>query len=380
MMKRYLIPLAVIAVSAFAAVTLMATSPKIEPNIPEPIATTVRILVVQPEPVRLTVDTQGSVSPSTETSLIPEVSGRIVWTSEALVVGGSFKKGQPLVRLDEQDYRTAMGRQLATLKRAQAEFEHAKFEHARLKSLESRQLVSKSQLENALRAYRISEASKQDAAIALKQSKIDLSRTTLSAPFDGFVRSEQVDIGEFVSRGAAVAVLYASDVVEVRLPIADRQLAFLNLPIGHQGQLAEGARPKVSLSARYAGRDFIWEGEIVRTEAEIDSRSRSVNVVARIDNTAQTTPLAVGLFVEAKIQGLLAEEVVVLPRGAMRNNNQVLVVDDENRLRFRKVSLLRLYGDEVLVNEGLEVGERVCISQLQVVIEGMRVQTINEPS
>jgi RND family efflux transporter MFP subunit len=218
----------------------------------------------------------------------------------------------------------------------------------------------------------------RDARANYEQAQESLDRTQISAPFTGLVRSEAVDIGQFISRGSAIATLYASGQVEVRLPIADRQLAFLDLPPTLRGELPEGLRPKVTLTTEYAGQQLVWQGEIVRTEAEIDVSSRMVQLVARVPNIDGQTPLTVGLFVNAKIEGLLAEDIVTLPRSALRNNGQVLVVDSDNKLQFRTIKQLRLYQDNVLVKSGLSRGERVCLSPLQTAIEGMTVSPVVE--
>jgi multidrug efflux pump subunit AcrA (membrane-fusion protein) len=125
---------------------------------------------------------------------------------------------------------------------------------------------------------------------------------------------------------------------------------------------------------------FIWTGELVRGEAEIDARSRMFYGVARVRNahSEEHPPLTVGLFVKAEIQGRLIDKVIRLPRSAMRDKDQVLVVDADNRLRFRQVSLLRIEHDEVLISKGLEDGELVCISALQTVVDGMRVQAVED--
>ena len=119
-----------------------------------------------------------------------------------------------------------------------------------------------------------------------------------------------------------------------------------------------------------------WRGRIVRTEAQIDTMSRMVHVVARVDNDDQDAPLAVGLFVNAEIEGLIAENVVVLPRSALRSGNRVLVVDAEDRLHYRDIEPLRLYQDDVLISAGLAAGERVCVSPIQTVVEGMPVKPV----
>jgi len=378
MMRKFVIPALVVIASIFGAVTLLATSPQLEPSSIEPIAAAVRVQEINPEPIQLTVHSQGTVVPNTESELIPEVSGRVIWKSPALVNGGYFEAGEPLLRLEDNDYRSTLARARSALTRAEAEFEHARFEYQRLKSLEEKQLASQSQIENQLRGYRVAEAALQDARAAFNQASRDLARTEIKAPFTGLVRKESVDIGQFASRGMSIATIYAGDQAEIRLPIADRQLAFLNLPLGHRGELPAEQQPNVTLTADYAGRTLSWQGKIVRTEAQIDTSSRMVHVIARVTNEEQDVPLNVGLFVNAEIEGLLVEDVVVLPRNALRNGNRVLVVDDENRLHYRDIEPLRLYRDQVLIQSGLETGERVCISPLQTAIEGMPVNPISD--
>lgn len=378
MIRKLFIPVLVVVASILGAVTLMATAPELEPSTIEPIATTVRVREVVPQPIQLTVHSQGTVVPNTESELIPEVSGRVVWMSPALVNGGYFESGDVLLRLDDSDYLSLLERARANLNRAEAEFEHARFEYQRVKSLEERQLASQSQIENQLRGYRVQEATLQDARANFAQASRDLARTQIKAPFSGLVRTKAVDVGQFVSRGATIATIYASDQAEVRLPIADRQLAFLNLPLAHRGELPLEAQPTVTLRANYAGRQLTWQGKIVRTEAQIDTASRMVHVIARVSNDEQEVPLSVGLFVNAEIEGLLVEDIVVLPRNALRNGNRVLIVDVDNKLRYRDIDTLRLYRDDVLIQGGLEAGELVCISPLQTAIEGMPVQPLLE--
>ena len=378
MIRTIVIPSAIVIAFLFGAATLMATAPELEPSSIKPVPVTVRVQNVDMEAIQLKVHSQGSVVPSTVSQLIPEVSGRVTWTSPNLVAGGYFAAGQELARIDELDYKNARDRAKAALNRAKAEVEHARFEYGRLKSLAERKLTSRSALENGLRAYRVSQAAFEDATVSFEQAEENLNRTVLRAPFDGLVKSENVDIGQFAARGQAIATLYASDIVEVRLPIADRQQAFLNLPSLRTGNLPETQQPSVTLTAEYGGRTLNWAGKIVRTEAEIDTASRMVQLVARVETQADQPGLSVGLFVNAEISGIAVEDVVVLPRSSMRNENQVLIVDGENKIRFRTVTPLRLYQDSVLIADGLVEGDRVCVSTLQTAIEGMNVNPISE--
>lgn len=380
MIRAVLIPVAIVAIFLFGAVTLMATAPELTPDTPEPIAVTVRVQEADPTDVLLKVHSQGSAMPSTETQLIPEVSGRVTWMSPALVAGGAFEKGDVLVRIEPQDYRNVRDRASASLERAEAEQEHAKFEHQRMVSLAERQLISSSQLENALRALRVADAALADAKVNFSQARQDLGRTEVRAPFAGLVRTEDVDLGQLVGRGAPIATIYANDQVEVRLPISDRQLAYLDLPLGQQGAIEPLLQPTVTLRAEYAGRDIEWLGKVVRTEAAIDTSSRMIYLVAQVDADSQTTPLNVGLFVEAEIEGRQAQDIVVVPRTAMRNDNQVLVVDENNRLRFRDIDPLRLYQDSMLIENGILAGELICVSPIQTAIDGMTVTPIFDPA
>ena len=379
---KVITPAAVIVIALLGATAIVVTTDRLQPSQPEPVAPTVRVIKSAPQSVVMTVTAQGTVSPRTETAIVPEVSGNVVWVSPNLVAGGYFDAGEPLLRIDDRDYVTAVERARANIDRTEAEKEYAAFELQRLEELEMRELISQSDVEAGIRAARVTNAALADARIALEQAERDLARTEIRAPFQGFVRNEQTDVGQFISRGTSIANIYAVDYVEVRLPIADQQLAYLNLPLTQRGELDVSAAPTVTVSADFAGSNYKWTGRIVRTEAEIDSRSRMIQAVARISaedlsgDGPEALPPPVGLFVNAEIEGRSADGVIVVPRSAIRNANEVLVVDRDNRLRYRKVSLLRIYGENAYINGGIEGGELICISVLQTVVNGMHVNPV----
>lgn len=369
---------AVLFVAAIMAYTLVATAPVPQQVEPEDVSTSIRIQTIEKQAVRLKVRSQGTVEPRTESELIPEVSGRVEWVSPSLVAGGFFKEGEVLLRIDNSDYKSSVERARAAHNRADAEDEHARFELKRLQELVKKNLTSQSNLESAVRSQRIASAALKEAEIALTQAQRDLGRTELRAPYTGLVRVKKVDQGQFIQRGSSVAQVYASDSVEVRVPLADSQLAFLELPLGFRGELPPAQRAGVVISTEYGGRHYEWNGQLVRTEAEIDARTRMVNAVVRVENATDVDqpPVPVGLFVNVEIEGRLVDDIVVLPRAALRNQTQVLIVDDENRLRFRDVELLRFDRDEVMIKGGLSAGERVNLSPIQTVIDGMRVKPV----
>jgi RND family efflux transporter MFP subunit len=380
MNKKVLYPLLVLGCGLGLAALIATNKPDRDAVAYEPPAPTVRVMRATAADEYLSITSQGSVQPRSESQLIPEVSGRVVWTAPSLVGGGSFAVDDVLLRIDDADYRTAVQRSEATLQRAQVENSYAADDLKRLESLHQRQLASQQQLDNARRAERVAQATLVEAQAALDQARRDLARTEVRAPFDGLVRNEQVDRGQFVTRGQSIGTIYATDYVEVRLPIAADQLGYLGLPISTRGQIPQAQRPPVTITSDLGNARYIWEGELMRLEAEIDERSRMLYGVTRLrmDTDSDSPVMPVGLFVQADIRGRKVDNVIRLPRSAMRDDNQILVVDSDNRLHFRQVSIMRLEHDDMLISSGLQDGELVCVSPLQTVVEGMRVDPLVE--
>ncbi len=385
---KVFVPIVIVAACVMGAATLVATRPSVDARPPDRVAPLVRVVEANPQGLRLRVSSQGTVVPRTESDLIPEISGPVVWVSENFVSGGFFEEGEALLRIDPRDYDVALERARANLERARSQYDRAKKELGRVAKLADRNAASQAQLDDATNADRVAAADVRERRASLDQARRDRQRAEVRAPFHGRVRQESVDVGQFVNRGTPVAKLYAIDFAEVRLPIPDDELEFLELPTFYRGEAADGGGPDVELGAHFAGSRHTWKGRIVRTEGEIDARSRMVHVVARIDDPYgrggegdagdSRPPLAVGLFVDAEIFGREVDDVVVLPRSAMRGENQVLVVDAEDRLRYRDAEVLRTGRDTVVIRSGLNAGERVVVSTLATAIEGMLVRPFSD--
>jgi RND family efflux transporter MFP subunit len=388
---KVLLPLAILGVGALGVLVLVVTREEPETRKAPESAPLVRVVEVASEDWQYVVRTQGTVAPRTQSELIAQVSGEVTWVSPSLVSGGFFDHGDPLVRIDRNDYEVALQSARAGVARAQSEFDRASTERQRQLKLEAEGVASKARIDDAENAYRVAEASLAEARARLAQAERDLERTELRAPYEGRVRSENVDVGQVANAGQRIATLYAVDWAEVRLPIPDRELRYVEIPLGaQQREGADGppSGPEVRLHTEFAGRPQTWTGRVVRTEGEIDPKSRMVNVVARIEDPyglhddSDRPPLAVGLFVEAEILGRTAEDVVVLPRAALRSGapmdpdapDAVHVIDDDGRLQIRTVEVLRTEPEWVVIGAGLETGERVSISPLPGVVDGMSVR------
>ena len=380
---KAIITIAVLLAAVAAAAGIIMSRPMPEQLTVSETTSAIRAMTVVKESLRLKIRSEGTVTPKTQTNVIPEIKGRVTWISPNLVVGGYFQAGDLLVTIDAADYEARTGLAQAQLLRAEAELEHKRFELQRLQTLIKDNLVSQSSFENAARAHKIAKANVIESKINLAQAERDLSRTKITAPFEGMVRSESIDIGQFVQQGAPIASIYASDAVEVRLPIVNAQLAYLDPANLQRGELDPATAPMIRLTARYAGTSFVWRGQLARTEGEIDAQSRMITAVARVRQDNQSPdvpPLQVGAFVAAEIEGQYLDDIVRLPRAALRPNSQVLIIDGDNRLRFRAVNVLRLENDFVLIDSGLESGEVVNLSPIQTVVDGMRVSLTFEPT
>jgi len=376
--KRLLVPLVILALSAAIAVALINNQPTLETTVKEPVPVAVRALDIKLAPMQLSVSSEGNVQPSIETKLVAQVAGGVVELSSSLVAGGDFSKGDVLLKLDPRDYEIALARSEAALSRAQAEQRFAAEEAARIRSLHIEELASVAQLQSAERLLAIANAALDDASAAVKRASVDLERTVFTAPFNGRVRAENVDVGQFLSKGAMIATLYDTDRLQVRLPLADAQLAYLD-PSYAQTGLAGEEPADVVLTANYAGDTQSWSAKLLRTEGDISTKSRFLHVIVEVNETlnGNDVRLPVGLFVDAVITGRTVDDLVSVPRTALRPDNTVMVIDDGDQLHFRDVTVFKLADSDVLISEGLASGERISISPLQFVVEGMPVTVID---
>ena len=387
-MRRYtqpIVTLGVLAVGVLGVFVILTLRPaaKARPEVKR--TPLVEIVEVSPGPYDFVVQAHGTVVPRREGDLVPQVSGSVVWVSPVLASGGFFAEGDPLLRIDPSDYEVAMESARAAVARAQSESNRARRELARQRQLASRSVASQTNLDDAENAERVAGASLREAEARLVQARRDLGRTEITAPYAGRVRSADLDVGEFVVRGASVAKIYAVDFAEVRLPIPDSDLGFVDLPLVGGPEVAEVA-PQVLLRAQFAGQDRTWKGRIVRTEGEIDPRSRMVHVVAEVEDpygrklssqdVVNSVPLAAGLFVEADILGHRVEEAVELPRIALRPDGTVLVVDENDAVYKRSVDVLRSQSDRIVLGPGLRAGEKVVVSSLDGAVDGMKVRPV----
>ena len=375
-MKERYFPILIVVSGLIIGSLILFTGPSLEPRAPPENKPLVRTITAKSESIRLSSTAFGTVSPRSENELIPEVSGSIVFMSPSLVSGGFFKKDDLLFSIEPLDYEVALEQSSAALKSAESELENAQRNHDRQINLAKKQSISEARKEEAINRLRFAESAHREANARVSLAKKNLERTKIRAPYDGRVRNEKIDLGQFVNRGQSIASIYAIDSAEIRLPVHDKELAFLDLSLFETAKSKDDA---VILKATFAGEQHTWSARIARTEGELDSRTRMINVIAEIDSPYSSKdsrpPLTIGLFVEAEILGRFIEDAVVIPQSAIQDRNLVYTVNEKNRLEFKKVKILRMINDQAVITDGLKTGDTVCISALRNAEPGMEVRT-----
>jgi len=373
--KKWMLPAAVLAGAYGVATLIRISGPEVDVIAPQPQSTIVRVVTAQAETVQLTVDSQGEVSAENSIDLISELAGKVEEVNPAFVTGGYFSAGDVLVKIDPTDYQLAKIRAEAAVAEAQEELEIERSEA----KLAAQGLFPMMEAKVASAQARV-----QSAKAELAQADVDLARTRVRAPFDGRVLFTQADLGQYVSKGASLARVFSTGRAEIRLPVTDQQLRFLQNPFG-SGRDGGGLNTPVTLRATVAGQPAQWQGYLDRMDGAVDDDSRVWYAVAYVDdpyglnNPEQLAPLVVGLFVEAEIAGRLVDNVFRLPRSALRNEDQVLIVDSDNRLRQRRVDVIRTDFSSVYVASGIDEGARVCVSPIETFVDGLLVEVIDTP-
>ena len=380
MIRQYLGALFVLAVGVGVAALIVATGPTTVKQPPRSNIPVVHATPVQPRWVQMTVQAHGEVVPKTESNLVAEVAGRVVSVAPSMVSGGFFAEGDVLVEIESVDYKVALEQARAHLASTESQLDTAEKDFERLEELAKTQFVSESMRDAASNQLAVAQASQRSAQASLERAERDLTRTRITAPYDGRVRAERVDVGQFVNRGETIAALYSIDYAEVRLPVRDVDLAFLPLSLANK-QNGEPP-PKARLRAEFAGAEHFWVADVVRTEGELDPLTRMVNVVAQVPTPYEpegaSPPLTVGLFVEAEIFGNWLEDVFVVPRTALQEGGQVYVVGDDGRLSFRDVAVLRRTGETLYLHGELAPNDVICLSPLANAAEGQQVRAVLE--
>jgi len=414
---QILLPLLVVGLGVSGSVWLVNNKRQVQ-TIPRekfrPHVETVEVSLGNFQPI---ITAQGTVKPHTVINLAPEISGRIIFVSEKLVVGGLFEKGEELLRIDAKDYELALERAMADINSAQSRITNAlaQISSAAAQKAKSEARIMREEAEaKAARAEWVLLGKKDDppnllvrvpqinearaeitSAIALssaahaqeqsakalvraaeasqEQAELNVRRCVIRAPFRCRVQSCNIGVGQIASRASVLAQLQSVDYAEIRLPLPLGEFRHLQITNAFRGGRSITNGPSVTLTAQ--GNN--WPGQIVRSEGEIQTGTQMMAVVAQVNKPYgdDRPALSFGQFVSAAIQGRKFKDIAVLPTTVLRDGDLVYVLDN-NKLRTRKVTVLWSSRKQIAISAGLNAGEQVCTSSLDSFVEGMGVTAI----
>ncbi|MBL4816683.1 MAG: efflux RND transporter periplasmic adaptor subunit [Shewanella sp.] len=370
-------PLLILLVFGVAAALLISTKEapeQKEDEVPVPIIDVTR---VEQKTVSLNLPSYGVVTPKNKTQLVTEVQGRMLTIAPNFVAGGVVKKGEQLAVIEPSDYEADLMQAQASLAQAEAALEE---EVARGEVAKNDWQGFDGGIPPEL-GLRLPQLKKEQANVKFQQAALaraqrNLERTIIRAPFDGIIKSRIVDLGQYVTLGTNLGELYGTRIAEIRLPVANNDLAYL--------ESVDNPDTLVTLSASLAGKDVTWIGTIVRSEGVIDAENRMVYLVAEIvdpylreSRKEGQLPLKYGSFVTAVIKGRTVDGIVQLPRHLVRNGS-VAVVSSDNVIEIREVNVVRTDIDSVYIKDSLLDGERISLTKLNNMSTGQVVKILGE--
>lgn len=380
-LRNVLIPIAILIAGVLILSVMGSLKPKPEKKEVENKAPLVEVKALEKQTVNFKVHSQGTVTPFTETAIVAEVTGRIVDISPKLKAGGYFKKGETLLKIDDIDYQVALLQAKARLEVAKASLmeEKARGEQAEDEWKLTGQPVSEAPA-MALRKPQFKKA-EADIAVAkadVRAAEIKLARTHIQAPYDALVKEQHVDIGQFVSIGNQMAMIFAVEKAEVRLPIKHQDINFLTLP--KINQTSDDAAD-ISLIYVDAGEIKKWPAKLVRYEGVIDSNSRVHYVVAEVKdpyglmNGSANEELRVGSFVNAVIEGKAFENIMTISRESLVGKNSLHMMNSDNQLVIESIDIMRSDSHNVYSQSDLPANYKLILTQLELPVSGMPVRT-----
>ena len=385
--KQIILPTAILAVGmiAYFGFSSLKTPPEEKAEVDNtPIVTVENITVA---PMILHVSSYGIVKPKYETSLVAQVFGEIVELSDVFVRGGFVKKGQLLARIDPNDYHAALIDAQANMASARAALEK-EVAQGKVAEQEWKLITDTSPSELSLRKPQLAQelAKVKSAQASVLLAERNLQRTEIKAPYDAMIDNRMIGLGSFVSVGTQIGKLLGTAIAEVRLPVADNELQFL---------IDQGHNAKVKLVGSYAGKTVEWLANITRNEGVIDNKSRMAYLVAEIKNpyllkgalaeinvtgntdASNIVPLRFGAYVKAKILGVEIAHASILPRYLVVDG-KVALLDNDSKLHYATIELVRQQGANVVVSNGLFDGDRLIVSALDYPVDGMKLALISD--
>ncbi len=346
-------------------------------------AISVSVLELVPQSYQVMIDSYGTVKPRTQSLLVAQASGQIIEVSDEFREGGFFEKGDVLLKLDDRDHQAEVKSAQANLLTAEQSLleEKARGQQA---LTDWKRLGGSSQASSlVLREPQLAAAQAQvlSAQATLEKAELDLERTKVTAPYAGRILSRSVDLGQVVSNNTQLATIYAIDSVEIRLPIKNKDLSFVNLPEQYRDGAKNQAGSLVKFSSDLVG-EQIWQGQLARTEGAIDENAQQLYVVAKIDDPYKSTasnqyPIKIGQYIKAQIAGKTVQNALIIPNSTIYQGTYVYVVEGDV-LKRKDVTFAWQNANQAMIKTGLKANDKLVVTPLGQVSSGTKVSILGE--
>ena len=335
--------------------------------------------ILTPKDFQVQISSNGTTTPFTQTVLTAEVGGEVIYRSKKFAEGASVIEGEILAKIDDTDLQLQYKNALLQLANAEvqyslqlAEAEVAKEAWDKIgDGVASDLTLKKPQLKQAEALLEVAKAQVSSAAKKL-------NKTEIIAPYAGRIQNVNIDLGTTIIPGQPVGAMYTSSEIEITLAVKDNDLQFLSIPMDGR-KLNPSEQASVVIESFYKGKTQSWEGKLERVDGVIDPITRMINLIAVFKNDFIETDkpnLPIGLFVEAKIDGITLKNIFEIPINSISKDNEVYIVDKDNQLELRKLTVLKKYSEFVIIKDGLKAGERIVTSKLSTASNGIKVNPV----
>ena len=335
--------------------------------------------ILTPKDFQVQISSNGTTTPLTQTVLTAEVGGEVIYRSKKFAEGASVIEGEILAKIDDTDLQLQYKNALLQLANAEvqyslqlAEAEVAKEAWDKIgDGVASDLTLKKPQLKQAQALLEVAKAQVSSAAKKL-------NKTEIIAPYAGRIQNVNIDLGTTIIPGQPVGAMYTSSEIEITLAVKDNDLQFLSIPMDGR-KLNPSEQASVVIESFYKGKTQSWEGKLERVDGVIDPITRMINLIAVFKNDFIETDkpnLPIGLFVEAKIDGITLKNIFEIPINSISENNEVYIVNKDNQLELRKLTILKKYSEFVIIKDGLKAGERIVTSKLSTASNGIKVNPV----
>jgi len=383
---KILIPVVVIVATLLIVMFIKGNPPEARRSGKPPKAIiSVSALELKPQNYQIMIDSYGTVKPRTQSLLVAQASGQIIDVSDDFREGGFFEKGDVLLKLDDRDHQAEVKSARANLLSAEQSLLEEKARGQQAITDWQRLGGSEKASSLVLREPQLAaaEAEVLSAQAALEKAQLDLERTKVTAPYAGRILSRSVDLGQVVSNNTQLATIYAIDSVEIRLPIKNKDLSFVNLPEQYRDGAKNQAGSLVEFTSDLVGEQQ-WQGQLTRTEGAIDENAQQLYVVAKIDDPYKATannqyPIKIGQYIKAQITGKTVSDALIIPNSTIYQGTYVYIVQ-EGVLKRKDITLAWQNATQAMIKIGLTAGDKLVLTPLGQVSSGTQVSILGEKS